>query len=341
MPKTPAISMTYKEFIESFVETEKTFMAYQQGRYFVRVIKVPLIKGVQALYASLTYRPERNAHSYGFEFGEKMEVVGFIDSENKLRFPTYEFTSNMVDATDEIAEEKRKTAIAGAIQKEVDKLALAEPLPVCDKDDPAYINACQILFMADKAKSLPKHNDFDYYIADDALIDYLANTPEWASKIALKWASDFGGHRDTGDVTNLDVYRENLAFIEKVKETMEIIKADKSNKLHRYIEMKNAVRAKGAKTVMVDFKTADGQIASTKINADAFCRGDYTRLSRISLYEISPCHESDRVASLLPKIKTESGREYPANDLPKDDIVAIKYGGKVIWSKEEETNENV
>ena len=54
MPKTPAISMTYKEFIESFVETEKTFMAYQQGRYFVRVIKVPLIKGVQALYASLT-----------------------------------------------------------------------------------------------------------------------------------------------------------------------------------------------------------------------------------------------------------------------------------------------
>ena len=114
-----------------------------------------------------------------------------------------------------------------------------------------------------------------------------------------------------------------------------------SDKLHRYIEMKNAVRAKGAKTVMVDFKTADGQIASTKINADAFCRGDYTRLSRISLYEISPCHESDRVASLLPKIKTESGREYPANDLPKDDIVAIKYGGKAIWSKEEETNENV
>ena len=214
------------------------------------------------------------------------------------------------------------------------------PLPVCDKDNPAYINACQILFMAERAKPLPKHNNFDYYITDNTLIDYLASTPDWAAKIARKWAADFGGHRDTGDVTNLDVYREDLAFIEKVKETMESIRADKSNKLHRYIKIKNAVRAKGAKTVMVDFKTADGQIASTKINANAFCRGDYTRLNCISLYEISPCHESDRVASLLPKIKTESGREYPANDLLKDDIVAIKYGGKAIWTKESQDTES-
>lgn len=332
--------MTYKEFIESFVKNEKTFMAYQQGRYLVRVVKIPLADGVQALYANFTYHPDGKPEPYGFEFGEKMEVVGFIDCENNLRFPTYEFTSNMVDATYDITEEKRSAVVANAIQEEVDKLAFAKPLPVCKKDSAAYYNACEILFMADKAKPLPRHNDFNYYVTDSALIDYLAQRPGWAEEIARKWAADFGGHIDGADVTNLDVYRENLAFIEKVKETMENIKADKSNKLHRYIEMKNAVRAKGAKTVTVDFKTADGQIASTKINADAFCRGDYTRLSRISLYEISPCHESDRVASLLPKIKTESGREYPANDLPKDDIVAIKYGGKAIWSKKEETNEN-
>lgn len=332
--------MTYQEFINSFVKSDKTFVAYQQGSYFVRVVKVPLAAYAQALYASLTYHPEREGDSHGFEFGEKMEVVGFIDCANNLRFPTYEFINNMVDKTDEIKEEKRAVIISKAIQEEVDKLALAKPLPVCDKDNPAYINACQILFMAERAKPLPKHNNFDYYITDNTLIDYLASTPDWAAKIARKWAADFGGHRDTGDVTKLDVYREDLAFIEKVKETMESIKADKSNKLHRYIEMKNAVRAKGAKTVMVDFKTADGQIASTKINADAFCRGDYTRLNCISLYEISPCHESDRVASLLPKIKTESGREYPANDLLKDDIVAIKYGGKAIWTKESQDTES-
>lgn len=340
MPKTPAISMTYKEFIETFVKTEKTFMAYQQGRYLVRVVKIPLAEDVQALYANFTYRPEGDWETYGFRFGEKMEIVGFIDCENNLRFPTYDFIHNMVDATYEIAEEKRDFTIAAAVQEEIDKLAYAKPLPVCDKDSEAYYNACQILFMADKAKSLPKHNGFDYYITDNTLIDYLANTPGWAKEIALKWSDDFGGHRDTGDITNLDVYREDLAFIEKVKETMESIKADKSNKLHRYIEMKNAVKAKDAKTVTVDFKTADGKIASTKINADAFCRGDYVHLSCISLYEISPCRESDRVASLLPKVKTESGHEYAANDLPKDNIVSIKYGGKTIWDKEEETNKN-
>ena len=337
MPKTSAISMTYKEFIETFVKTEKTFMAYQQGHYVVRVVKIPLVEGVQALYANFTYHPEGKSEPHGFEFGEKMEVVGFIDCENNLRFPTYEFTHNMVDATYEITEEKRGTVIAAAIQKAVDKLAFAQPLPACKKDDAAYYNACEMLFMADRAKPLPKHSDFGYYVTDGTLIDYLAKKPGWAEEIARKWAVDFGGYRSNGDVTNLEVYREDLAFIEKVKETMESIKADKSNKLHRYIEMKNAVRAKGAKTVMVDFKTVDGQIASTKINADAFCRGDYTCLGRISLYEISPCHESDRVASLLPRIKTETGREYPANDLLKDDIVAIKYGGKASWSKEEET----
>lgn len=340
MPKTPAISMTYKEFIETFVKTEKTFMAYQQGRYLVRVVKIPLAEDVQALYANSTYHPEDELESHSFRFGEEMKIVGFIDSEYNLRFPTYQFTCDMVDTTNEIIEEKRKIVIADAIQKEVDKLAFAEPLPVCDKDDPAHINACEILFMADKAKHLPKHNNFNYYITDDTLIDYLANTPGWAAEIARKWAVDFGGHRSNGDVTNLEVYREDLAFIEKVKETMESIKADKSHKLHRYIEMKNAVRAKGARTVMVDFKTADGKIASTKINADAFCRGDYVPLSCISLYEISPCRESDRVASLLPKVKTESGHECAANDLPKDNIVSIKYGGKTIWDKEEETNKN-
>lgn len=335
MSKTPAIYMTYKEFIETFVKTEKTFMAYQQGRYLIRVVKIPLVEGVQALYANSTYHPEDESESHGFRFGEEMKIVGFIDSEYNLRFPTYQFTCDMVDTTDEIVEEKRKVAIAGAIQKEIDKLAFAEPLSVCDKDRPAYINACEILFMADKEKSLPKHNDFDYYITDDTLVDYLANTPGWAAEIARKWAADFGGHRSNGDVTNLEVYREDLAFIEKVKETMESIKADKSNKLHRYIEMKNAVKSKDAKTVTVEFKTADGEIASTKINADAFCRGDYNHLGCISLYEISPCHESDRVANLLPKEKTADGHEYTADNLAKDDIIAIKYGRKTIWNAEE------
>ena len=334
MSKTPAIYMTYKEFIETFVKTEKTFMVYQQGRYLVRVVKIPLTESVQALYANFTYHPEGKSEPQGFEFGEKMEVVGFIDCENNLRFPTYEFTHNMVDATYEITEEKRGTVIAAAIQKAVDKLAFAQPLPACKKDDAAYYNACEMLFMADRAKPLPKHSDFGYYVTDGTLIDYLAKKPGWAEEIARKWAADFGGHRSNGDVTNLEAYREDLAFIEKVKETMESIKADKSNKLHRYIEMKNAVKSKDAKTVTVEFKTADGEIASTKINADAFCQSNYNHWGCISLYEISPYHESDRVANLLPKKKTADGREYTANNLSKDDIIAIKYGRKTIWNAE-------
>lgn len=94
------------------------------------------------------------------------------------------------------------------------------------------------------------------------------------------------------------------------------------------------MKGEDAKTVTVEFKTADEKTASTKMPAAAFCRGDYIHLGCISLYEISPCHESDRVANLLPKEKAADGREYTANNLSKDDIIAIKYGRKTIWNAE-------
>lgn len=328
--------MTYKELVENFITTEKHFIAYRQGRYFVRIVKVPLAESVQALYANCTYCPEEAETAHRFEFSEKMEVVGFIDCHAALRFPTFDLTHNMVDDGNNIVEEKRNDVLAGAILAEVNKLALETSLPACPDEFYAYRYAYETLFLGTEAKAFPMHNNFAYYINDNTLIDYLADTPGWAKDIAQKWAVDFGGHRDGYDVTNLDMFRENLAQIKRIKEYMEIINADKKAPVHRYIAMKNAVKAKGAKTVIVEFKTASGEIASTKVNASAFCKANQLDIGNISLYDITPYHEGDRVARLLPKRKTSDGREYSANNLSKDDIVAIKYGRKVIWSSEDE-----
>lgn len=327
--------MKYQEFIDSFVKSNKTFMAYQQGNYFVRVIKVPLAENVQALYASRTYSPEETCEHHRFEFSEKMETVGFVDCHNEIRFPTFEFIHYMVDDGDSIAEETRNGVLAQAILAEVNKLAMATPLPACPNEDVAYQRACEFLYCDKESASYPVHKDFSYYINDNVLIDYLAETPGWAEHIAKKWSADFGSRRGGVDITNLDVLREGLSVIKRIEEYKEAIMADKTHKIHRYIAMRDAVKAQDAKAVTVEFKTADGKIDATKVNASAFYRGNYIDISKISLYNITPCHESDRVANLLPKIKGESGREYTVSDMNKDDIVAIKYGRKTIWSKED------
>lgn len=333
----PAIIMKYQEFVDSFIKSDIPFMAYQQDRYFVRVVKVPVAENVYVLYASCTFRSERNKEGYNFEFSDKMEAIGFIDCHKNLRFPTFEFTHNMVDDGESVTVEKSAAVLARAIRDEVNKLASKVSLPACPNEKFAYQQACEIFFLAEKARPLPMHSDFSYYINDSTIIDYLTDTPGWAEVIAKKWAADFGTHREGGDLTNLEVFCEDLAHINKVQEFIEAIKADETHKIHRYIAMKKAVEAKDAKTVIVEFKTANGGIGSVKVPAASFRKGYQDCIERIALYDITPYHESERVANLLPKVKTADGREYKASNLPKDNIVAIKYGRHTIWSDKEES----
>lgn len=329
--------MTYQEFIENFIKTDKTSMAYQQNGYFIRMVKVSLAKGVQAVYASYTALGQMSSKEYGFRKRDQMEVVGFIDCRGDFRFPTYTFLNHLVEGGNKFTEASR-CVLANAIQVAVDKLAMKTPLPACSDEEFAYASACRELFCGSKACALKPEYDpvdmFSMYVEDDnILIDYLADTPGWAESAAKEWAGEFNRHKNGQELTNLDVLREHLALIEKEKEFMESIAADKSNKLHRYIAMKNAVKEKGAKTVTVEFKTATGEVATTKINASAFFKSQLIYIGYISLYDITRYRESDRVAKLLPKEKADNGREYLASRLSKDDIVAIKYDRKTIWSK--------
>lgn len=330
--------MTYKEFVETFVKTEKTFMAYRQGRYLVRVVKIPLAKGVHALYASCTYCPGPVVDSPDSGFEERMMLAGFSDSKKNLRFPSYEFINTMVDDGEDIVEEKRDVVLGSAILTEVDKLAMAKPLPPCPDESCAYERAYSDLFFEEQMRfPMSPYGMFDRYFNDSILVDYLADTPGWAEAIAEKWANGFAKRQNGRDLTALDIYREGLAEEKRVKEFIDAIKADKNHKLHRYIAMKKAVKSKDGKTVTVEFRTASGGIDSVKVRASVFYTGNRYRIEHIPLYEIAPRHESDRVAGLLPKEISQDGREYPANAISKDDIVAIKYGRNTIWGVEEES----
>lgn len=70
--------MTYQDFINTFVKTDKTCMTYQQGDESVYVVKTQITDTAQALYAN-------------FQRGGEMEIVGYIDYLGRLRFPTYTF----------------------------------------------------------------------------------------------------------------------------------------------------------------------------------------------------------------------------------------------------------
>lgn len=329
--------MVYQEFIDMFVKSEQNFLTYQQGTYLVRVVKIPLVKGVQALYATYTYRPKDKKENYGFCSNEKMEIAGFIDCKGELRFPTYTLTKKMAGYPNDIVENGHIKEIVGSIQEAVNKLALAMTLPACANEDAAYRRACERLFLAEKTKPLAMHNDFHYYINDGTLIDYLAETPNWAEKIAQKWASDLAGYKNGRKVTNLEVYREGIVFAQKVDEISKEIEADKSHKVHRYIAMKEAV--KDAAVVTVEFKTNTGETFETKIPAYAFCNGNWDHQNKISLHVISPRKERDRIEKLLPRVKTEKGYEYPSNELFKDDIITIKYRGRILWGATSQGNQ--
>lgn len=325
--------MTYQEFLEQFIETDKQMLEYQQEDCFLRVVKIQLTKGVYALYAAEAYLGcSTSAYRYRFDPNEAMELAGYIDCNGNIRFPTQVFFGLIEDAENGPQPESVKTVLENELLKTAKKLAMEKPLPaITDDDSQSYaykIARRQVFNGTTYNKEFPTSN-FDKYTCDpDCLVDYLANTPGWCEKAVKAWAQD----NNRTEMSPLEEFREGLAFIKEVKTCEDRIRQDRTLNLYRYIDMKNAVQE--VKTVTVVFKTVTGSIDKAKVHASAFCDSFYW--DRVCLLDVVPRKDMERVFNLMPAPEADNFRDgVKVGFMSKADIIAIQYNGKTLWAAEE------
>lgn len=319
--------MTFKEFDEKFIKSDKTFFEYGQGCYWVRVIKVPLTASVFALYGAAVRR--WSGDPYNFNSADNLQLIGYIDCHQNVRFPNFDLCRYMLEDNTGLPVGEVSTKVVQAfLQKKVEEILVQQPLPEYTQD--VEQQARQLLFDTGSVEPPAIRLDFMNYIRDDTIIDYLAETDGWAEKIVDKWRIGFGCVHDGKELDQMEMARMKMAWWNKVKEVATRIKNDPEDKIHKYIAMKKAVE--NAKTVIVRFKTCANETADVKVAASVF-RNSYNGLmDKILLHEISPYKEYTRVKELLPKRKATNGTMYEPDSLYKDEIVAILHRGKVIWS---------
>lgn len=317
--------MTFKEFDEQFIKSDKTFFEYKQGCYWVRVVKVPLTASVFALYGT-TVR-HWGDDPYNFNSADNLQLIGYIDCHQSVRFPNFDLCQYMLeDNTGLPVGETPVDAIQEVLQKDVVALLENQPLPEYKKD--VENQARQLLF--DTGSINPPEVSFNFtdFITDPIVIDYLAETDGWDRKIVDKWSAGFS-YMDGKEITRLEAAQQKMAQWNKIKKVASEINGNPNDKIHKYIAMKKAVE--GLKTVTVRFKTSMKDVAETKVPASSFRYSHYESQDKIHLYEITPNRECARVKSLLPMRKAPNGNMYKADCLYKDEIVAILYRGKILW----------
>lgn len=318
--------MTFKEFDEKFIKSDKTFFEYGQGCYWVRVIKVPLTASVFALYGAAVRR--WSGDPYNFNSADNLQLIGYIDCHQNVRFPNFDLCRYMLEDNTGLPVGEVSTKVVQAfLQKKVEEILAQQPLPEYPQD--VEQQARQLLFDTGSVEPPAIRLDFMNYIRDDTIIDYLAETDGWAEKIVDKWRTGFGCVYDGKELNQLETARVKMAWWNKVKEVATKINNDPEDKIHKYIAMKKAVE--GLKTVTVRFKTCMKDVTESKVPASAFRYSHYETQDKIHLYVITPNREYARVKSLLPMYKAPNGNMYKAECLYKDEIVAILYRGKVIW----------
>lgn len=345
--------MTYQNLLNEFIKTDKRFLEYEQGNHFVRLVKIQLKPDVYALYATITYCGKDPSYNrYHFNPRDAMELVGYIDHNGDLRFPTCHFSGIIEDAENGPQHENKKNVLESILQKEAKKMALATPLPsISDGKDEvlhtAYEEALRWVFRGETYSKEYPISDFDKYVHNpDCLVDYLAGTPGWYEKVIKKWAQndlEWGWKIVTEysageEITALEEFRQGLAYIELVKACEQRILQDRTLNLHRYVEMKNAVQE--FKTATVVFRTVTGDINEVKMCTAEFDNSFHW--DRLSLLEVTPRKDMERVYNLVPE---SNFHEYTANAtkvrfINKADIVAIKHRGKVIWQQKNSPESN-
>lgn len=313
--------MTYEQLCKGFLfDATKTTIQYKQGDYLIRLVKVPVNKHVEALYMSYVYAGQ--GEKYFFSRRETMDFAGYIVKHKELRLNTYDFR---LSAGDDIP--TMDLHFSGQLTQKITRCAIElvqnEPLPQLSEPDQekAVIEGHRLFFYELPQESLPQFiraRD----ITEDIVIDALVEEPGWAEKLAREFLEAKSRYSKESRKEDL---LENLAFRKKAREVAAACEEDKNSVLYQRREMKRAVG--DAKTVIVDFISKENTLETTKIEAKVFTYLNNDQADSISVYNISPKKEQKRVKALAC--------EGYLGDFPVGRIVAIRYGKKTLWKKEQ------
>lgn len=313
--------MTYEQLCKEFLfNATKTTAQYKQGNYLIRLVKIPVNKHVEALYMSYNYMGRKE--KYFFSREKTMDFAGYIVKHKEFKLSSYNFRESAAkdipdpdsDFSDRLSEKITRRAV---------EFVQNESLPQLSEMDQknAEKEGCRLFFYELPQELFPKFissND----ITEDIVIDALSGEPGWDEKLAREFLKAEASYSRKSRKEEL---LGNLAFRKMAREVATACEEDKNSMLYQRREMKRAVG--DAKTVTVDFMSKENTLETTKIEVKAFTYLNGVQAASISTYCISPEKERKRVEALAC--------EKYSSEFPVKRIMAIRYGKKALWKKEQ------
>lgn len=313
--------MTYEQLCKDFLfDATKTTAQYKQGDYLIRLVKIPVSKHVEALYMSYNYMGRKE--KYFFSREKTMDFAGYIVKHKEFKLSSYNFCKSAAedipdldsDFSDRLSEKITRRAIE-FVQNEP-LLQLSEAV-----QKNAEKEGARLFFYELPQEPFPEFIKRDD-ITEDIVIDALSEEPGWDEKLAREFLK---AEEPYGRGNRKEALLKNLAFREKAREVAAAYEEDKNSMLYQRREMKRAIG--DAKTVTVDFVSKENTLETTKIEVKAFTYLNGGQAASISTYCISPEKERKRVETLAC--------EKYSSEFPVERIMAIRYGKKVLWKKEQ------
>lgn len=313
--------MTYEQLCKDFLfNATKTTAQYKQGDYLIRLVKIPVNKHVEALYMSYNYMGRKE--KYFFSREKTMDFAGYVVKHKELKLSTYNFRKSAAEDIPDL-DSDFSDRLSEKITRRAVEFVQNESLPQLSEMDQknAEKEGCRLFFYELPQELFPKFissND----ITEDIVIDALSEEPGWDEKLAREFLK---AEEPYGRGNRKEALLKNLAFREKAREVAAAYEEDKNSMLYQRREMKRAIG--DAKTVTVDFVSKENTLETTKIAVNAFTYLNGGQAASISTYCISPEKERKRVETLAC--------EKYSSEFPVERIMAIRYGKKVLWKKEQ------
>lgn len=313
--------MTYEQLCKEFLfDQEKTVFQYKNKNYMIRLVKIPVNEHVEALYMSHEFAGREG--KYYFSADTDMEFAGYIVDHTEFKLPSFSFGHYAAETID-----KEERGILSQIAEDITRCAveMVKGAPLPELTDIARNKAeregHRLFFYEVSETTLPEFISKEH-ITDDILIDALAGVPGWKEEATKKLMEETAEY-SYSNITRKERFLNSLAVIKEASVVAKACEDDKDGVLYHRREMKRAIG--DAKTVIIDFVSKENTMETTKVAATAFTSLNEGRPDSISIYNISPEKERERVRALL--------WEKYSSDLPIERINAIRYGKKTLWQK--------
>lgn len=339
--------MTYAQLKKEFFETNRQKIRYVHNGKTVILVKHALADMVWAIYMALIeHEPES-----GKEQLCRKQIAGYLNSKGEFVYPSKEFLENAIRPDKHFKVSDPRIDVRNILRDVVLQLARKMPKPELTPEDAAevykfaeawvyagfadadkaycdfgpscawmFLNPCECIEPAVFSRRMCM------YIQKQGVVDLLSNKPDWAAKTAKEWLrTQLPGADIRGQIrkTYGDILVYNLAITDAVLSQVSALCRDKAAPVHVYIAMKNATASVRRKSVEVEYVMKDGRTGKGEIPAEYFQYSPMQEdVSKISLSMAKTPTKRILLKQLLPK---------NARWLKKDDIVAIRYNGRVLW----------